>query len=341
MNVRCRIALVCALMPGLLSGAAEAAATFPVPLDAPSVIIANDLVRAKIYLIDARKGFYRGQRFDQAGVVGRLSVGGQDFYGPWFDRVSARDLDDPYTSEGLVVAAASAISGPVEEFAPAGFDAAAPGETFLKIGVGRLRRPDAKDYDHARDYELVDGGKRDTVTTASSITFTQDVAGGYRYVKTLRLVPGKPQLRIEHELTNTGTMPIDTNVYDHNFLNLGPGNGDVAVTFPFAITPDLTPDPRLARVTGKGFSFVRPLAGKERVAFLISGFGSNARDYDVTVENVKTGAKVRVTGDDRLVRLYTWSIRAVMAVEPFIGIDLPPGATKRWAYTYTYTAAAK
>ena len=64
-------------MPGLLSGAAEAAATFPVPLDAPSVIIANDLVRVKIYLIDARKGFYRGQRFDQAGVVGRLSVAGR------------------------------------------------------------------------------------------------------------------------------------------------------------------------------------------------------------------------------------------------------------------------
>jgi hypothetical protein len=335
-----RIALLCALMPGALAGTA-AAATFPVPLDAPSVTIANDLVRAKIYLIDAKKGFYRGQRFDQAGVVGRLSVGGQDFYGPWFDRVSARDLDDPYTSEGLVAAAASAISGPVEEFAPAGFDAAAPGESFLKIGVGRLRRPDARDYDHARDYELVDGGKRDTVTTASSISFIQDVAHGYRYVKTLRLVPGKPQLRIEHELTNTGAVPIDTNVYDHNFLNLGPGNGDVAAEFPFAITPDLMPDPRLARVSGKRFFFVRPLAGKERVAFLISGFGGSARDYDITVENTKTGAKVRVTGDDRLVRLYTWSIRTVMAVEPFVGIDLVPGATKRWAYTYTYTAAAK
>jgi hypothetical protein len=27
----------------------------------------------------------------------------------------------------------------------------------------------------------------------------------------------------------------------------------------------------------------------------------------------------------------------VMAVEPFVGIDLAPGATKRWAYTYTYS----
>jgi hypothetical protein len=25
-----------------------------------------------------------------------------------------------------------------------------------------------------------------------------------------------------------------------------------------------------------------------------------------------------------------------MAVEPYIAIDLKPGATKRWTYTYTY-----
>ena len=31
---------------------------------------------------------------------------------------------------------------------------------------------------------------------AASIIFTQDVAGGYHYVKTLSLVAGKPQLRI-------------------------------------------------------------------------------------------------------------------------------------------------
>ena len=316
----------------------ESIKIMPVPLDAPSVTIGNGLIAAKIYRIDPVKGFYRGQRFDQAGVVGRLSLGKQDFYGPWFDRVSPVDLDNPDRAEGLVAGANSAISGPAEEFAPAGFDAAAPGGTFLKIGVGRLRRPDARDYDHARDYELVDGGKRGMATTASSITFTQDVAHGYRYVKTLRLVRGMPQLRIEHELTNTGTVPINTNVYDHNFLNLGRGNGDVAVSFPFAVTPDLTPDPRLARVRGNGFFFVRPLTGGERVAFLISGFGPSARDYDITVRNVKTGAAVRVTGDDRLVRLYTWSIRTVMAVEPFVGIDLAPGATKRWAYTYTYKA---
>ena len=315
------------------------AATMPVPLGAPSVTIGNERIAAKIYLIDPAKGFYRGLRFDQAGVVGRLTLDGTNFYGPWFDRVSTEDTGYPFTPEGVVVDQMSAISGPVEEFAPTGFDEAPVGGTFLKIGVGRLRKPDHRDYDHARGYEMVDPGKRETITTASSIAFTQDVAQGFRYVKTLRLLPGRPQMRIEHELTNTGPDPLITNVYDHNFLNLGPGNGDVVVTLPFPITPDIAPNPELARVEGNRFAFVRPLKGDERVAFLMSGFGDTAKDYDVLAENRKTGASVRVTGDDRLVRLYTWSIRTVTAVEPFVRIRLNPGETKRWSYTYTYHAA--
>jgi hypothetical protein len=129
-----------------------------------------------------------------------------------------------------------------------------------------------------------------------------------------------------------------SNVYDHNFVRLSPGNDDVTATFPFAITPDIMPNPALMRVSGHSFSFVRPLEGDERAAFLISGFGTSPSDYDVDVKDTKTGAGVRVTGDDRLVRLYTWSIRTVMAVEPFVGIDLKPGETKRWSYTYIYTA---
>ena len=77
--------------------------------------------------------------------------------------------------------------------------------------------------------------------------------------------------------------------------------------FPFAITPDIMPNPALMRVSGHSFSFVHPLKGDERNAFLISGFGTSPSDYEVDVKDTKTGAGVWVTGDDRLVRLYTWS----------------------------------
>jgi len=45
---------------------------------------------------------------------------------------------------------------------------------------------------------------------------------------------------------------------------------------------------------------------------------------------------VRVRGDDRLVRLYTWSIRTVMAVEPYIAVEVQPGAEFVWKDMYEY-----
>jgi hypothetical protein len=315
--------------------------TQPVPLDAPSARIGNGLIDAKIYLVDSEKGFYRGTRFDQSGVIGSLTLGRQNFYGPWFDRVSPDVMDYTYTPEGIVGGPDSAISGPVEEFAPIGFEEAAPGGSFLKIGVGILKKPDAKPYDHYRIYQILDAGRRSVRTTKSSITFTQDIAGRLRYTKTLRLIPGQPQMRIEHILVNTGSTPIITSVYDHNFLKLSPGNADIAVTLPFPVTPDIAPDPGMVRIDGNSIIYVRPLVDKERASFLITGFGNSAQDYDIKAEDTKTGAAVHVTADQPLTKMNLWSVRSVMAVEPYIGIELAPGATKRWTYTYSYKAPAR
>jgi len=312
--------------------------TAPVPLDAPSVTIGNGLIRARIYLPDPGRGFYRGTRFDQFGVIGSLILGQQDFYGPWFDRVSPEIMDYAFTSEGVVGGPDSAISGPVEEFAPVGFDQARPGGTFIKIGVGLLKKPDDAPYNHYRIYEITDTGIRSVHHDASSITFTQDVAGAFRYQKIIRLTPGKAEMRIEHVLTNSGKEPLVTTVYDHNFLKLSPGNADIAVTLPFPVTPDKAPDSAMVQISGNRIAYRRGLMDKEVVSFLIQGYGDNTRDYDIHVDDTRTGVGMRVVGDNPLVKLNLWSIRTAMAVEPTIAIDLTPGASKRWTYVYTYKA---
>jgi len=345
------LALAAALWAGIATASAQPAQPLPghsapVPLDAPSAVIANGLITARVYMADPVHGFYRGTRFDQSGVIGSLLLRGQggrgqDFYGPWFDRVSDDVHDYVYAPEGIVAGRDSAISGPVEEFAPLGFDAAAPGGTFVKIGVGVLKRPDAAAYDHYRHYEIVDAGRRDVHVTKNAVTFTQtvrDAAYGFRYVKTLRLLPGKPQMRIEHVLTNLGREPIVTTVYDHNFLKLSPGNADVVITLPFAVVPGAPPDPALVKVAGNRIAYVRALKDKERASFPIGGFSGTVQDYDIRVDDTKTGAGMRVTADQPLSDLHFWSIRSVMAIEPYIAIDIPPGGTKRWSYTYTYAA---
>jgi hypothetical protein len=332
----------------VISGASQAQPVQPPPASsssvgdllarAPVITLSNGQITAKVARIDAAQGFYNGTRFDQAGVVTSLTLNGREFYGPWFEKLAPEVLDYTYVGDDIVAGPDSAISGPVEEFAPLDFEAK-PG-LFIKPGVGVLYQPDTQPYDHYRHYRVMDGGQRTTKTTKNSVTFSQTLmsAGtGYIYEKTLSLVPGKPQLVISHRLRNTGTKPINTNVYDHNFLRLVAGNGGINVTFPFAPAAASPPPADLMRVQGNSLTYLRPMANKERVSFLVTGFGKTNTDYDFSVSG--DSASVRVQSDQPITRLNIFSVDRVQSVEPYIAIDLPRGAEKRWTYTYTYTTA--
>lgn len=310
---------------------------------APFITLTNGRITAKVTPPDRERGFFRGTRFDQAGVITSLTLEGKEFYGPWFSRTAPEVLDYTYTADGLVAGPDSAAAGPVEEFAQLGFDDAKPGETFVKIGVGVLRRYDDKAYDKYWHYEIVDWGKRTLRHTRNSVTFTQKIASGpfgyaYDYEKTLRLVPGTDQLVMEHVLKNTGTKAISSNVYDHNFLRLTPGNDGIKVTFPFPLTAANPPAPDLLRIEGNSLTYLRPMAYKERISFVVTGFGATSSDYDIAITDTKTGAGVRMQGDQPVTRMNIFSIDTAQSTEPYIAIELVPGAEKRWRYTYTYTA---
>jgi len=124
---------------------------------------------------------------------------------------------------------AARSTGVPEEFVTGddalGFNEAKAGGTFIKIGVGVLRRPDDSPYDKFRLYDIVNGGTWTVKQTSDSIVFTQTLSDpstgyGYIYRKTLSLTKGKPQMVLEHSLRNTGTKAIQSSVYDHNFLYL-------------------------------------------------------------------------------------------------------------------------
>jgi len=306
---------------------------------APDIAITNGLITARIARIDAARGFYNGTRFDQAGVVTSLTLNGREFYGPWFERTAPTVLDYTYVGEDIVAGPDSAISGPVEEFAPLDFQPR-PG-LFIKPGVGVLEQPDTQAYDHYRHYHIADAGRRTTKATKTGVTFTQALTGiGYSYVyeKTLSLVPGKPQLVITNRLRNTGKKTINTSVYNHNFLRLLRGNSGAKITFPFTLSAANPPPTDLMRIQGNSLTYLRPMANKERISFLLAGFGNTAADYDFTIEDTANGGGVRVQGDQPITRLNIFSVDRVQSVEPFIAIDLTPGAEKRWSYIYAFDA---
>ncbi|MBW8749723.1 MAG: hypothetical protein JF584_19650, partial [Acidobacteria bacterium] len=329
-----------------LAGAAAAQPAQPIPTasapvsdlleSSPSITIGNGQIVAHI-APPGPNAFYRGTRFDQAGVVTSLTLKGREFYGPWFDRTAPQVLDYTYDATGAVVGGPdSATSGPVEEFAPLDF-APRPG-LFVKIGVGVLRQPDNQAYDHYRHYKVEDPGTWTISPSQAGVTFIQTLKNGetaYTYEKILRLEPGKPQLIIEHRLTNTGSRAINTSVYDHNFLRLVHGNVGTQMTFPFPLTVATNQPPSdLIRVEGRALSYLRPMKPKERISFLVTGFGETAADYDIVIR--AGGAGVDIKGDQPITRLNVFSIDKVQSVEPYIALDIAPGQEKRWSYTYIF-----
>ena len=310
--------------------------------DYPSHEISNGQIKAKIFLPDAKSGFYKSTRFDWSGVIGSLEYKGHNYYGQWFTKVT--DVYDfGYEGEDVISAAFTAMVGPGEEYGAIGYNDAKPGGTFIKPGVGVLRRVDDTPYNHSKPYEIVDGGKWTVKKGADSVEFTQtlnDTADGYGYVytKTVRLTKGTPQLVIAHSLKNTGPKQIQTNVYNHNFLVLdkqAPGP-DFEISFPFQLKAQREPAKELGEIRGNELVYAKTLDKQDRLSTSMTGFSDSAKDYNIRVENKKVGAGVHITGDRPLTRIGYWSIKTVLAVEPYHDVVVDPGKDMTWAYTYDY-----
>jgi len=299
--------------------------------DFPEAEISNSRVRAKLYLPDGQNGYYRGTRFDWSGVIASLECDGHNYFGKWFERYDPKLHD--------------AITGPVEEFftngAGLGYDEAKPGESFVKIGVGALRKPGEPRYSSFNTYEIVDSGKWTVKKGKDWIEFTHhlaDTAGyAYNYRKRIRLPKDKAELVLEHSLKNTGRKPIPTHAYNHNFFMLDdqPSGPDFVVRFPFDLraTADLK---GLAEIRGKDLVYLQELQKGQTVFTNLEGHGSSAEDYDIRVENRKTGAGVRQTGDRPLSKVVFWSIRSNISPEPYIEMKIEPGKEEKWRIRYEF-----
>ena len=307
--------------------------------DMPSKTLSNGIVSAKVYL-PVPFGFYRATRFDHAGMITHITYKGHDYGRYWFVKTSPDVRNFTYDKDGLVANSNNFAAGPVEEFGENGFEEAGKGGHFLKIGVGILKR-DTDKYDRFHTYPILNEGKRTTVATKNSIRFTQtvtDPATGYGYVysKTVTLVPGKAELKIEDRLRNTGKKPIDTNVYNHNFMTLSPGEDGVELTTPFTIAHTRPMPADVVKFDGDHMTYLRGLTGQEQVASDLTGFTNAVADNDFKITATKTGYGVRIRADKPVTRLLWWSVPSTMGIEPYMDIKVAPGQETHWTNTLDY-----
>ena len=369
----------------------------------PSHEITNGEITATVYLPDAGRGFYRTTRFDWSGAVGSLKYKGHEYYGRWFSRIGdIYDFGYEGPAKDVISADFTAMVGPAEEFGAIGYSDVPPGGLFVKPGIGVLRR-DEGTYNHSRPYAIANGGSWSVKTARDGVTFTHtlresSIGFGYVYTKVVRLTPGRPQMVISHVMANTGSKPISTNVYNHNFTTIGMQTigPDVEVTVPWmmtraagrggrqagtpavpgaaavagagrqATTPTAVVGPgrqgqppvdpyaplvagermgtqcgqpqmqALATPQGNRLVYAKALEGAECYQTSFTGFGPDASDNDIRIEHKTLGAGVRIRGDRPLSRFGYWSIRTVVAPEPYIDLAIEPGREFTWSYTYDF-----
>lgn len=270
--------------------------------------------------------YYRGTRFDWAGIIRRLSFAGHDYVDEWFDNYDPTHHDcvcgpvEEFTQIGYESAletsapAPTSTQTPVSTPAPAPISASTPVKAsewlFLKIGVGMLRRPSAEShYDRFNVYEIADPGHRsfDISPDGSSATFRHQLSCnvhsapsdpyhslpydpvGYDYVKILSIV-GHGEIILSHCLKNTGTLPLAGSVYDHNFFTLDSMQvgPNTLIDFPFKPIGDWRSSYDNVALTESGIRFSRPLAKGESV------FMGNLRPAKSTIPESKSGYSFRL-----------------------------------------------
>src|SRR5258707_7268665 len=296
----------------------------------PQHTLKNDAVKLTIYLPDAEKGYYRGTRFDWSGLIEQAEYKGHTFFGPWKTTHDPRNHDD--------------ADGPVEEFgmfAPLGYGEAKVGESFIKIGVGRLEKPKEEKYQVHGAYKIVEPGTWKITYEADWIQFEQDLKDdsgrGYHYVKRIQLAKKSDGFAIEHVLKNNGKGALETDHYCHNFIRIDdqPIGKDYVMEFAFepAAKKPLKDE---AVLKGRRLLFREDLKPDQALFVELQGSKERAEENAVTVKSNKSGAGIRIKGDAPLDHFNVFAVKLAVCPEPFIKIKLMPGKEMKWTTRYTF-----
>ena len=312
--------------------------------DYPHVVLKNDKLKLTLYEPDADKGFYRGTRFDRAGVFGNVEFAGHKIFGPW------KGGHDPANHDDII--------GPCAEFgidSPLGYDDAKAGGTFLKIGVGELEKPKEAKYSFANKYKVVKPleWKPLPKPLINVFNFNFDLLPGwkakqsangydYAYEKGIWLAETDAVIVVVHTLKNTGKKRIITDFYNHNFFNV---DGDaVGPNYSFAFPCEVKAQDLkgkfgdLVELKGKELRFKDKIPNGVDVMATLTGFDAKDEKHRTfEMRHAPSGVTVKVEHSYPFAKFNVWGIKTTICPEPYLAIDLKPGEETTWYIGYLFT----
>jgi hypothetical protein len=297
--------------------------------------------------------FYRRARFDWSGFITQVTLDGlHTFCAP----------EDPNPRAG------SGGIGLCSEFGNEkipGYASARPGETFPKPGVGLLVRPDRGDYNFFHEYEVASSFPVQVDYAVDWARFTVEPLEcrgiAFREVKTVQVAGNSLELTVR--LENTGSQPIHTHEYCHNFLGIdrrlvGP---DYCLRFAAPVVfENLRPVlrrmlPRLLRRIKPGFVLdllLRRMMAQEALVVdgrkvtwnatparpffnRLAGF-SRTPDPQWSLTYRRGGLTASETDDFHPSRVVLWGTRHVVSAEVYVDVDLESGQAQTWTRRYQF-----
>jgi hypothetical protein len=277
-------------------------------------VLVDGGLRVEIEVATGRLAAEFGPRFDRTAVVRSVQLDGVEFLGPW-------GLSDEFGlfGEGVL-----------------GYETASIGETFMKIGVGRLVRDTAEDYQFAHLYPVDQLFPVEVKDATAELSVSQRSAGDgpwhYLYRKTYALA-GADGLTIHYELTNTGTTAWSFEHYNHHWFRLqdapvGPGY-EVVTGF------DLPPAETAFRHAPRALEMLAPL-GPDGAAYYAGDLvdvPAGANTFTVRVDGAPV---VRYRAEFTPHRFALYAAADGFCPEVFMRVTLEPGETTSWSATYRF-----
>jgi hypothetical protein len=250
-----------------------------------------------------------------------------------------------------------------------GYADAQPGESFPKLGVGLLKRPESPQYNFFAPHEIVQKFPIQIDTTDNRAVFTIPPleCRGYAARLTKTVSTHDNWLEIAYRMENVGSKTIDTNEYYHNFMGIDqhPVGPEYQLHFPFKIQlEDFTaayrqflppllrkilpgfllgillkraaaPGNKYVKVEGADFNFLA--TPQSPFYFRPLGF-SKTDSYQWELTHLPSGVKMREYDDFAPSRIAVWGTTHVVSAEIFVDIIVNPGEVKTWTRKYEFIA---
>lgn len=215
-----------------------------------------------------------------------------------------------------------------------GYEEAAVGEWFSKIGVGLLKKFSNDCYKFWVDYEQRPYPVHISVDE-SCLKFELEPmdCNGYSVSLIKRLSVQDNRLKIEYSLENTGIKPIETNEYCHNFLRINDFKlgEEYRLNFPYGIKPDRKSE----TVTFQNSSIIWENTPDREYYHIIEGFQPDM-PFQWELIHKPTGIGVRELSRLQTTKIAMWGRSYVVSPEVFVSIRLEPGQTTQWCREYEF-----